>query len=472
MNEPAPLRLPNRTGIEARLRVAGPGARALGFTIDAAIRGTLAVLWYLGGAALHARLGDGVWSIEAPFEPGAAWFIGVLLPAAALLLLYHPVLEYALEGVTPGRRLAGTRIVALDGQPPGALAVLIRNLFRLVDALPLLYVVGLAACMLTGRQQRLGDLAAGTLLVYEFGAALPAAEPERLTLDQALAQVTAFEKLAAEVAAARRDPRQVATRAGLERRFAAAQVALAREPRDLRAALRREIRQQIPLALRESRSAIAWVAMMFAGTVAAGLWLVGREPALAGLFASPEMLATLERGDLWTDGLLGVLPASVLSVQVFANNLAVSVSAFVLGALYGLGTFYIVAVNGLGLGALLAAAAEHDLAPALLAFLAPHGPTEFLCLILSGAAGLQLGEAIARPRHGSRGESLRLATPRALRLLVPVAALLVLCGAIEGWVSPRDDLSLATRCGVGAGLLGLALLALTRRPRPAVRAAR
>ena len=77
------------------------------------------------------------------------------------------VLEIALKGRTPGKRAAGVRIVTLEGQTPDVSALLIRNVFRLIDSLPVFYVVGLICVLLSARQVRIGDMAAGTLLVYE-----------------------------------------------------------------------------------------------------------------------------------------------------------------------------------------------------------------------------------------------------------------------------------------------------------------
>jgi hypothetical protein len=72
-------------------------------------------------------------------------------------------------GRTPGKRMAGIRIVMRDGTPPGIGPLLIRNVFRLLDSLPLVYVVGIVACFITQREVRVGDMAAGTLLVYDEG---------------------------------------------------------------------------------------------------------------------------------------------------------------------------------------------------------------------------------------------------------------------------------------------------------------
>jgi len=92
-----------------------------------------------------------------------------LLPAAAIYFLYHPVLEIAMQGRTPGKRMAGIRIVTERALTPDVGALIIRNVFRLVDSLPAFYVLGLVVAMLTPRQVRIGDIAAGTLLVYDSG---------------------------------------------------------------------------------------------------------------------------------------------------------------------------------------------------------------------------------------------------------------------------------------------------------------
>ena len=159
------------TGIDVRLAIAGPGARSYAFIIDWHIRFILAFCWYVFAALIyHGRL-----TLMTPSEPRGWWFGLVLLPAAAIYLLYHPVLELAMRGRTPGKRMAGVYLVARDGGIPSAGALLIRNVFRLVDSLPAFYAVGFIAVILTREHLRVGDMAAGTLLVYGRGeAALPA----------------------------------------------------------------------------------------------------------------------------------------------------------------------------------------------------------------------------------------------------------------------------------------------------------
>jgi uncharacterized RDD family membrane protein YckC len=171
MSRAAPeLTVDSVTGIDVSLAVAGPGARAYAFIIDWHIRLVVALAWYVSAALLY----NGHLSLLAPDTAPGRWFGLVLLPAAAIYFLYHWVLELAMRGRTPGKRMAGVQIVARDGSAPTAGALLSRNVFRLIDCLPVAYGVGLIAVAFTDEQVRIGDMAAGTLLVYERLSAAPA----------------------------------------------------------------------------------------------------------------------------------------------------------------------------------------------------------------------------------------------------------------------------------------------------------
>jgi uncharacterized RDD family membrane protein YckC len=151
------------TGVDLTLPVAGPGARSYAFLIDWLIRAILFTAWYGVAALLYNRR----WTFIAPLNPDAKWFVLVVTPAAAMYFLYHFVLEIAMHGRTPGKRMAGIHIATRTGGSPGIGALLARNVFRLVDSLPLLYGVGLVTAFATRDHVRIGDMAAGTILVYE-----------------------------------------------------------------------------------------------------------------------------------------------------------------------------------------------------------------------------------------------------------------------------------------------------------------
>src|SRR5262249_12069800 len=108
----------------------------------------------------------GEFTVAMPVDTDPRWFGAVLAPALVLYFLYHPVLELSMRGSTPGKRLAGGRVVTAEGGPPSARALLGRNVLRLVESLPVTYALGLTLVALTREHVRCGDMAAGTLLVY------------------------------------------------------------------------------------------------------------------------------------------------------------------------------------------------------------------------------------------------------------------------------------------------------------------
>jgi uncharacterized RDD family membrane protein YckC len=192
MSSPLPgLTVDSVTGIEVSLPVAGPGARSFAFIIDWHIRLILALAWYVVATLIYNR----EFSLQPPPSFGETWFAVILLPTLAIYFLYHPVLEIIMRGRTPGKRGVGIRIVTRAGGPPGPGALLVRNIFRLIDSLPVAYGVGLTLMVLTRESLRCGDMAAGTLLVYER----PAADAE--LLEGAAQRLGRLDTVGAEIAA-------------------------------------------------------------------------------------------------------------------------------------------------------------------------------------------------------------------------------------------------------------------------------
>ncbi|AUB84353.1 RDD family protein [Candidatus Thiodictyon syntrophicum] len=134
-------------GVDLGLRVAGPAPRALALAADGAIR--LVILLALSPLSALSGLG-----------------LGLNLIAVFLLEWLYPVTFEVLYGATPGKRAMGLLVVHDDGTPVGLSASLIRNLLRVVDFFPLFYGVGLVCTLVDRDFRRLGDLAAGTLVVH------------------------------------------------------------------------------------------------------------------------------------------------------------------------------------------------------------------------------------------------------------------------------------------------------------------
>ena len=163
-------------GIELTLRLAGPVPRALAWSIDLAIRVAVVFAVSLAASAL-GQAGVGVMLL--------AWFFVEWLAPAWF--------EAAWNGQTPGKRAMGIAVLNDDGTPLRWPAALTRNLLRAADFLPLLYGVGLVAMLSNRDFKRLGDLAAGTVVVYlgektradrQIPAARPVAPTVALDLDE------------------------------------------------------------------------------------------------------------------------------------------------------------------------------------------------------------------------------------------------------------------------------------------------
>jgi uncharacterized membrane protein SpoIIM required for sporulation len=209
------------------------------------------------------------------------------------------------------------------------------------------------------------------------------------------------------------------------------------------------LQQTVPSVMRTMRARIFWVAMLMFGTAAAGWLLVRLNPALVGLVASPDMIETVESGRLWTDGLLNIVPPAVLSVQIFTNNIVVSLFACCMGALYGLGTMYIVGMNGFMLGAVFAFTRQHGLDGRLFEFVVAHGIVELSVIVIAGAAGISLGEALIRPGRLTRRAAFEKAVRQASSVMLVCLIFLVGAGLIEGFVSPNSTFPLAARLVIG-----------------------
>jgi uncharacterized RDD family membrane protein YckC len=145
--------------------LAGLGSRGVAFALDMLLLG----LVWLGEAAL----GGIVWVVINAVAPAAAndavfWILGVTTVVAfASLWAYFVVSEVTRGGRTWGKSRMGLRVVRDDGSRVGVLDSVIRNLLRVADMLPGNYAVGMLCIVLNGKHKRLGDMAAGTVVVRD-----------------------------------------------------------------------------------------------------------------------------------------------------------------------------------------------------------------------------------------------------------------------------------------------------------------
>ncbi len=146
------ITIPTPEGIELHYMLAGGGSRFTAELIDVLLR--LVVLVAMSGVliALGGGVGAEIALIIASF---LAWFA------------YDVVFEVWGAGRTPAKRWSGLRVVMAGGQPVGLGSSAVRTLLRLIDQWLTLGIVGMVCIQATSRNQRLGDLAAGTIVVRE-----------------------------------------------------------------------------------------------------------------------------------------------------------------------------------------------------------------------------------------------------------------------------------------------------------------
>lgn len=145
-------------GIEIELSVAGPVARALAWAADFAIRALIFIAIVISTSSMVTG---------SLFRHESEIFLaGVYSIILFLLEWVYPTVFEALTGTTPGKRLLKLRVVQDDGTPLTLPSSIIRNFLRAVDFLPVFYATGLVAMVNNQAFKRLGDLAAGTLVIH------------------------------------------------------------------------------------------------------------------------------------------------------------------------------------------------------------------------------------------------------------------------------------------------------------------
>jgi uncharacterized RDD family membrane protein YckC len=144
--------------------VAGIGSRFLAALVDTLLL-LLAEVILIGSLIWLASALDSIlFSKDVPVW----WFLAIFgLVAFGFFWGYYIFFEIMWNGQTPGKRWVGIRVIRQDGTPVSAAEVVIRNLVRLIDFLPAAYGVGVVSMFVNQNSRRLGDLAAGTVVVHD-----------------------------------------------------------------------------------------------------------------------------------------------------------------------------------------------------------------------------------------------------------------------------------------------------------------
>ena len=134
---------------------AGPLVRGLAWAIDASIRAVILISSIIAFSGLRFAIDEGPETIT-----------GLFLIIQFLLSWMYTTLFEAVTGTTPGKRIFRLWVVHDNATPLTPAGAVIRNFLRIIDGLPVLNITGLICMLIDSRFRRLGDLAAGTVVVY------------------------------------------------------------------------------------------------------------------------------------------------------------------------------------------------------------------------------------------------------------------------------------------------------------------
>jgi uncharacterized membrane protein SpoIIM required for sporulation/uncharacterized RDD family membrane protein YckC len=254
-----------------------------------------------------------------------------------------------------------------------------------------------------------------------------------------------YREVAADLARARTYGADARTRQRLERLVAAGHNLLYREPRRGWRRWWRVLAVECPaaVALAWPYVVVAWLAFTLPAVAAYGT--LRERPALAEQVLPATLLERAEAGRRTLEGAArGRAPGyaetessdrATLASAIFTNNLGVALACFAGGVVLGVGSLVSLAFNGLLIGAASAHFHNEGLLSWLWTFVAGHGVLELFAIWCAGAAGLLLGVAVLRPGPYTRRDALVLNARLALRLVGCSALLLLVAGAIEGFLS-------------------------------------
>lgn len=224
-----------------------------------------------------------------------------------------------------------------------------------------------------------------------------------------------------------------------------------------------------PQVFRETLPETTLAFLIFAVAAIAAYAVTLRDPAFAHRLLGAKMMETIERREMWTHSIVTVKPLAASAIMT--NNLVVAFATFAYGVTAGVGTIWMMLLNGVMLGVVGAATWHAGMAEQLWSFVAPHGVLELPAIFIAGGAGLEIARGMLFPGLLPRRESIARAGGRAARLLLGTIPMLFVAGIIEGFLSPSDMPAWTKFLFAGVVFAALIVyLNTARKPRPALSA--
>jgi uncharacterized membrane protein SpoIIM required for sporulation len=216
-------------------------------------------------------------------------------------------------------------------------------------------------------------------------------------------------------------------------------------------------RYTYPAIFRQTFSNTLAAFLIFFCAAVAGLLLSIADPSFQRHFLGPGMIQSIEQHKMWTDSVVTVKP--VASSEILTNNLSVSILTYALGITAGIGTVWMMILNGLLIGVVGVACWQGHMSLQLWSFVAGHGVLELPAIFIAGGAGFIIARGLLFPGALPRKESLVRAGRLSAQLFFGTIPLLLIAGFIEGFISPTN-VPIPMKFTLAAGLFTLLVLYL------------
>ncbi len=198
----------------------------------------------------------------------------------------------------------------------------------------------------------------------------------------------------------------------------------------------RFLRDDYPRIFRRNLPYLAASLGITLACAAFGAVITSARPEFMRHVLGPEMIATMERHQMWTHSVVRMAPMATSFIMT--NNLSVSFMTFAGGITFGFLTLFSLFSNGMELGVIGAACHHYGMSVSLWSFVAPHGSLELPSIVIAGAAGLRLGRSMLFPAGYRWKDSIARGGIEATRLVSGIIPLLVIAGCLEGFFSPSQ----------------------------------
>ena len=218
----------------------------------------------------------------------------------------------------------------------------------------------------------------------------------------------------------------------------------------------------LPALIQQTWGYIALATGIFLLGAIVAWWYAWQDPSFISLVVPENLIAKVrDEHELWMGSMVGIEPLE--SSNIMTNNLSVSFAAVAGGITAGAYTVFLLAQNGVLIGAIATLVGQNHLAYPFWAFVLPHGSLELPAIFFAGGAGLLLARAILFPGRYRRADALKFYGSQAVGLVYGIVPMLVVAGTIEGFFSPSPMVPEPLKYLVGMVIFILLVMYCRRR---------